>query len=267
LQVLGVLREITWLETQYHDEVQVKDGWLTRLIVWTLSSTAKRNRQQLLAAAAEQQAAQDDDALDIEEDMVSVYIGPHSMVPSTEISSNTTSLSPNGSGVDHRASAEPAMESTLRLPLGGRCTQGSGGQARDVSDDAQIRTSSAGEVCSTGLDSYGAGGIVRLGGDVCDQPLPTPKLGACDESSQTTADSGDQELGGGLNAANVAQGPAEIVVGDSCLSRDDSTGTMCTAESSLQTLEDDVFASSSELYGVGIWVPGHSASEHDCAMR
>jgi hypothetical protein len=105
VQVLAVLHEITWLETHYHEGIQVNGGWLSRLIVWSLNRTARHNRQQLLAATAEQQTAQNNhEERDVEEDMVSVYIGAHTMQPTAEISSNAISLAAEGSSTDVLAS-------------------------------------------------------------------------------------------------------------------------------------------------------------------
>lgn len=314
MQVLAVLREITWLETQYHEGVQVHVGWFSRLIVWSLSSTAKHNREQLLQATAEQQSAEDG-SRNVDADMVSVYIGSHSMSPTIEISSNAASLSPEGSSTDGIAGPAPVLESAVqqlggfgefeRRTTDGCCTHSSGGaQLGDGSNGAQSSTPSLGEGRVSEADIDGEEGNMRLGGAMCsgtemsgsghsnkdecimvDVEIMTrmnrsgggrggavchiSNTDACAESSQAAADARESGVGGRFGDTVVVGGAAEMAAGDSFLARDDSSGTMCTAESSMQSADDGFVVAtptSAELYGAGHWTLGRSSSEDDCAM-
>jgi hypothetical protein len=239
VQVLAVLREITWLETQYHEGMEVKDGWLTRLIVWSLSTTAKFNRQQLLAANAEQRSEQDDDqGSDVEEEVVSVYIGSHNLQPTIELSSNTVSLAAEGSSTDVLASPVPVLESPAgcaasQRRLGGMegfdptngvcCAHSCGACTGDGRSNSLIGSPSAEERHSAGRGVVREG-IVRLGAG---------RHRACDVPQTDSKANGDM----GAHAAELVvsfRGDAEISMSDILLTK--SSRTMCVAESGVSSL-------------------------------
>jgi hypothetical protein len=83
-----VLHEITWLETQYHENMEVSETWLQWLTVWCLSPAAKRNRALLLSAEPNRETSQREEA---ESDLVSVFIGID--VPSHEGASSSQEAS------------------------------------------------------------------------------------------------------------------------------------------------------------------------------
>lgn len=235
LQVLAVLREITWLETQYHEGVQVRDGWLSRLIVWSLGSTAQRNRQQLLAATSEQDNPDEDNEHDVEQDMVSVYIGPHFMDQSAHVGSAIASpetMSPERSSSPVPVSESAATDRNGSLGLddcamGGRCNHSSGVELGQC-DAAPSSSSSVQERCPDGGNICGMEGNLRMRGF-------HSKIHP--DSSHSNADNRVRDA----SRAQVSRQPAlqsrglDCQTADhSCLTREESTdSSMCTAESSM----------------------------------
>ena len=189
---------------------------MSRIIVWSLSSTARRNRQQLLEASAEQQSAQSS-SRSVDGDMVSVYIGSQSMQPTVEIDSGAVSLSLEGSSsADRLAAPAPVSESAERPLCGvrdlarhtadGCCAYSHG--ARPGSGSMCRRSSLTGESApkrnAAESSAYGEESNIRLGGAGCHMAT----RGACTASVQaaTAAREGDGlegEEGAAIHAGGI----------------------------------------------------------------